>query len=173
MLTIREARIADLGAITEIYNHAIVDTAATLDTQRKTPDEQKIWFKEHSRRAPIIVAEKDSLVIGWASLSQWSRRGGYSDTAEVSVYVKEGYRGRGTGAKLTKKILEAGEKAGFHTVIARITESSRRSIRLFESLGFAHVGVMREVGRKFGKLLDVCVMQKILSNVCKPAESEN
>ncbi|KPJ49233.1 GCN5 family acetyltransferase [candidate division TA06 bacterium DG_26] len=160
---VRKARIDDLGAITEIYNHAVVNTAATLDIEQKTVEEQRIWFEEHGARAPILVAEEDGRVVAWASLSQWSRRGGYSDTAEVSVYVREGYRGKGIGRNLTKKILEAGKDAGLHAVIARITEGSETSIRLFESLGFTHVGVMREVGRKFGKLLDVRVMQKILS----------
>jgi phosphinothricin acetyltransferase len=161
MLTIREARLPDLGAITEIYNEAILKTAATFDTQTKTPEEQKSWFAEHGSKYPMMVAEQDGYVVGWASLSMWSDRCAYSDTAESSLYVKEEYQGKGIGRKLLEAIIEAGQKAGLHNVVARITEGNEVSIHLCESVGFEHIGVMKEVGRKFGKLLDVNLMQKI------------
>lgn len=164
MLRIREARIDDLESITGIYNDAITNTVTTFDTVPKSLEEQRTWFAQHGSKTPILVAEKDGRVVGWASLSQWSDRCGYCDTSEVSVYVKEGYRGEGIGRNLTAAILQAGKDVGLHTVIARITESSKASIRLFESLGFTHIGIMREVGRKFGKLLNVHMMQKIFTN---------
>ena len=161
MLTIRKATPADLGAITGIYNEAILKTAATFDTEPKTEDEQKSWFEHHGPRYPILVAQKDNLIVGWASLSQWSDRCAYSDTAEASVYVMEEYQGRGIGRKLSEAIIEAGREAGLHTLIARITSENKVSIRLSESVGYRHIGVMKECGRKFGKLLDVCLMQYI------------
>jgi L-amino acid N-acyltransferase YncA len=161
MLTIREAKLPDLGAITEIYNEAILKTAATFDTQPKTPEEQKSWFAEHGPKYPMIVAEQDGHVVGWASLSMWSDRCAYTDTAEGSLYVKEEYQGKGIGRKLLEAIIQAGQKAGLHNVVARITEGNEVSIHLCESVGFEHIGVMKEVGRKFGKLLDVNLMQKI------------
>ena len=161
MLTIRQATLPDLGAITEIYNEAILKTAATFDTETKTVEEQKSWFAEHGSKYPMIVAEQDSRVVGWASLSMWSDRCAYSDTAEFSLYVKEGHQGRGIGRKLLEAIIEAGQNAGLHNVVARITEGNEASIHLCESVGFEPIGVMKEVGRKFGKLLDVYLMQKI------------
>lgn len=161
MLKIRDAKIDDLSAITEIYNDAILNTVATFDTQPKTVEEQKVWFGNHNSRFPLIVAEDNGLIIGWASLSMWSDRWAYSDTAEISLYVRERYRGKGIGKKLTEAILRKGGNAGLHTVIARIEENNKASIHLFEILGFTHIGTMREVGRKFGKLLDVHLMQKI------------
>jgi phosphinothricin acetyltransferase len=161
MLTIRQATLADLGAITEIYNEAILKTAATFDTEPKTLEEQESWFASHGPKYPILVAEQDDLVVGWASLSMWSDRCAYADTAEISLYIKEEQRGKGIGRKLLGAIIQEGQNAGLHTVIARIAEGNELSIRLAESAGFEQVGIMKEVGRKFGKLLDVYLMQKI------------
>ena len=98
-------------------------------------------------------------VLGWASLSQWSDRCAYSDTAELSLYVKEEYRGQGIGNELMSAILEAGRGAGLHSILARVADRNEVSVKVHESAGFATVGVMREVGWKFGRLLDVLLMQ--------------
>ncbi len=161
MLTIRRAALPDLDAITEIYNAAILKTVATFDTEPKTDAEQKSWFGGHGPKYPILVAEQDGLIVGWASLSQWADRCGYSDTAEASLYVREEHQGQRIGRKLMEAITREGRKAGLHTVIARIAEGNEVSIHLAESAGFKHIGVMKEVGRKFGKLLDVYLMQLI------------
>ena len=100
-------------------------------------------------------------VVGWASLSEWSNRCAYSDTAELSVYVKDTFRSRGIGKQLVKAVLSEGEKAGLHTVLSRIAGDYQVSIHLHSQLGFEHIGVMKEVGKKFGQLLDVYMMQKI------------
>jgi len=161
MLTIRKATPADLGAITEIYNAAIRNTVATFDTEPKTDVEQKSWFDSHGARYPILVAEQDNLIVGWASLSQWSDRCAYADTAEASLYVREEHQGRGIGRKLNEAIVQAGRKAGLHTLIARIAAGNQASIHLAEVAGFKHIGVMKEVGQKFGRRLDVHLMQFI------------
>jgi len=161
MLVVRRATLKDLGGITEMYNEAIWKTVATFDTNPKTVEEQKPWFESHDSMHPILVAEQDGKIVGWASLSKWSDRCAYSDTAEISVYVKEEHQGKGIGKKLMQEILAQGQKGGLHTVVARIAESNEASVRLHEAFGFEHVGTMKEVGRKFGKLLDVHIMQKI------------
>jgi phosphinothricin acetyltransferase len=161
MLTIRQATLRDLDAITEIYNEAILKTVATFDTKPKNTKEQKRWFQDHGDRHPILVAEQDNCIAGWASLSRWSDRCAYTDTAEISFYVKEEYQGKGIGRKLIETIVTEGQVAGLHTLIARIAEGNQVSVHLAESTGFKHVGTMKEVGRKFGRLLDVHVMQKI------------
>ena len=162
MVTIRPAKVEDLDVITEIYNDAIENTVATFDTEPKTLEEQRVWFTNHIPKYPILVAEQDGLVAGWASLSKWSEKDAYSETTEGSLYVKKGYRGQGIGKRLLEAIIQEGKKAGFHSVMARIAEGGEASIHLCESVGFRHVGTMKEVGRKFGKLLDVYLMQKIL-----------
>lgn len=164
MFTIRQATLEDLAAITEIYNEAILNTVATFDTQPKTLEEQEIWFADHGPRYPILVAERDSIIVGWASLTKWSDRCAYSDTAEASLYIKEREQGKGIGRKLLEAIIREGQEAGLHTVIARIAEGNEASIHLLESMGFEHIGIMKEVGKKFGKLLDVRIMQKIYAS---------
>jgi len=161
MLMIRRATLEDLGAITEIYNEAVLQTVATFDTELKTIEEQKTWFSNHDSKHPILVAEQDGLVVGWSSLSKWSDRCAYSDTAEASLYVKKEHQGKGIGRKLLEAIITEGQKAGLHTVIARIAEGNEASINLFKSEKFEHIGTMKEVGRKFDKLWDVYLMQKI------------
>ena len=161
MLKIRKAKLTDLKEITKIYNEAILKTVATFDTEIKSLQEQKIWFESHGLKNPIIVAEQNGIIIGWASLSQWSDRCAYSDTAEISLYVKEKYQGRGIGKKLMESIIIEGKKVGLHAIIARITEGNKLSIHLHDKFGFEHIGVMKEVGKKFGKRLDVYLMEKI------------
>ena len=109
----------------------------------------------------MIVGELNGLVIGWASLSEWSDRCAYSETAEISLYVKKEHQGSGIGRKLLQKIMQEGQKTGLHTVVARIAEGNERSIDLFKSERFENIGVMKEVGKKFGKRLDVYLMQKV------------
>ncbi len=170
MMNIRRATPRDLESITDIYNQAILKTTATFDTVPKTLDEQRIWFEGHDPKHPILVVESDGSVVGWASLSEWSGRCAYSDTAEISLYIKEGCRGQGLGRKLLEALVSEGARVGLHTVIARIAEGNDISIHLHEAFGFQHIGVMKEVGRKFGKLIDVHLMQKLYSQPT-PAES--
>ena len=163
-LTIRRATTADLAAITEIYNDVVINTTATFDTETKTLEERENWFAKHGKKYPILVAEDDNHIIGWASLSRWSDRLAYADTAEISLYVREDQKGKGIGRRLMTAILDEGRRASLHVVIARIVEGNDLSIYLHESAGFWLVGTMKEVGRKFGKLLDINVMQIILQD---------
>jgi len=163
MVAIRNATAKDLDAVTEIYNEAIINNVATFDTEPKTTYEQQRWFEDHDYKHPILIAEMGGCVVGWASLSKWSDRCAYTDTAEVSLYIRAADRGKGIGRKLLVAIIKEGKNVGLHTIIARITEGNTVSIHLCEIMGFRHIGTMKEVGNKFGKLLDVRLMQKIYS----------
>jgi phosphinothricin acetyltransferase len=161
-LLIRKAGLSDLNDITEIYNEAILTTTSTFDTEPKTLEERKHWLESHDSLHPILVCEFENDIAGWASLSKWSDRSAYHKTVENSVYIKEKYRGHGFGTLLLQKILNNAKENGFHTVIARIADNNPASIRLHESAGFEKIGVMKEVGEKFNRLVDVMIMQKIL-----------
>ena len=161
MVKIRIAVEKDLKYITEIYNYAILETNATFDTEIKTLDERREWFKKHGERYPIIIAEVNDNIVGWASLNEYSTKCAYSDTAELSLYIKPEYQGKGIGKKLMERIVKEGEKAGLHAILARITDGNKISVHLHEMFGFEHVGVLKEVGFKFGKRLDVYLMEKI------------
>jgi L-amino acid N-acyltransferase YncA len=159
---IRRAGPGDVDSLTEIYNEAILTTTATFDTEPKRPSERLEWLRSHGDRHPVFVAEVEGHIAGWASLSKWSDRSAYDDTAETSFYVKAEYRGRGIGRKLKEVLIEEARSRRFHTLIARVASESYESLHLNLSLGYVHVGTLREVGRKFGRLLDVHILQKML-----------
>jgi L-amino acid N-acyltransferase YncA len=161
MLNIVRATLNHLESITDIYNDAVLTSTATFDTEPVSLDDQRLWFNEHNDKFPIYVAMIENEVVGWASLSRWSGRCAYENTAEISIYIKNEHQGKHIGTKLLQKILEDGKAEGLHTVIARIAEGSEISIKLHEKAGFEHIGIMKEVGEKFGKLLDVYLMQLI------------
>jgi L-amino acid N-acyltransferase YncA len=162
MLTIRPAARTDIAAITDIFNEAILTTTAVFYTEPRTVEEQTRWFDAHGPRHPVIVAELDGAVVGWAALTAWSDRQAYDGTAETTFYVKFEHRGQGIGRQLKQAIIDEARRIGFHTLIARVAEESGASLHLNEAAGFRHVGTLKEVGRKFGKLLDVHILQLML-----------
>lgn len=161
-LILRRAERSDVAAIAEIYNEAILTTTATFDTEPKSIEERTKWLEAHDERHPVLVAVFDGKAIGWSSLTRWSDRSAYDDTAETSFYVHSAYRGRGIGRRLKEATIAEARRLKFHTLIARVAEGSLESIHLNESAGFEFVGTLRQVGRKFGRLLDVHIYQKLL-----------
>ncbi len=161
-LTVRDAREEDLPRIRAIYNHEVQSSTATYDTRPRTAAEQRAWFAMHGGSHPVLVAERDGAVCGWASLSPWSDRAAYRRTVEVSVYVAEEWRRRGIGRSLLVALIDAGRAHRHHALIARISSDNTASIALHAALGFEVAGTLKEVGVKFGRMLDVCVMELIL-----------
>lgn len=161
MLTFRPAVDSDLSAIREIYNEAVLNGTATFDTELRSEEKQLEWFRAHREPHPVLVADENGTVVGWASLSPWSDRKAYERTVEVSVYIHHSHRGKGIGSKLLELVTLEGEKCGNHTVLSRITQGNEISIHLHEKLGYEKVGVLKECGFKFGRYLDVMIMQKV------------
>jgi phosphinothricin acetyltransferase len=161
-LVIRKAEPSDVEAITEIYNEAILTTTATFDLEPKTMADRRTWLESHDERRPVIVADVAGRVVGWACLTKWSDRPAYDDTAETSFYVHSAFRGQGIGRALKAAIIDEAVRLRFHSLIARVAEESRASYHLNESSGFVYVGTLKEVGRKFGRLLDVHIFQLML-----------
>lgn len=158
-LVLRTAVPADLPAIAAIYSHAIANTTATFDTREKSAVDMEEWMFEHGQRHPVLVAEQAGQVVGWACLSPWSDRCAYADTAENSVYVAEFARGRGVGKALLAELIQRARQSHLHTIIARLADGNPASERLHESAGFKRIGTMSQVGRKFGKMIDVHMYQ--------------
>ena len=158
-MLIRPATLQDQPGILEIYNESVLHSTATFDTDPRSPEKQVEWFNRHKANHPVLVAEDDGKIAGWASLSPWSDRCAYDSTVEVSVYLAPEQRGKGLGFQLLQQVTEAGRKAGNHTVISRISSDNLASIRIHEKAGYSTVGTMKEVGFKFGRFLDVVMMQ--------------
>ena len=164
-IAIRPAVPADAAAMARIYNQAVECSTATFDTEPETAQDREAWLSEHTApQHPVLVAEVDGGVVGWASLSSYSSRCAYIATAEASAYVDEAHTGRGIGRRLSEVLLDAGRAGGVHAVIARICTENAASLAMSRRLGFFEVGVMREVGVKFGRRLDVMVLEKLLGD---------
>ncbi len=161
-VTVRPAVTDDLGRILDIYNREVLVSTATYDTQPRTMEEQRKWFTHHGAQHPVIVAVAEGRVCAWASLSPWAERAAYDASVEVSVYVDEQYRRRGIGRLLLSALIEAGRARGHHAALARISSDNAASVQLHAECGFATVGILKEVGIKFGRMLDVTIMELLL-----------
>ena len=161
--TVRAAERGDLPAIADIYNDAVLNSTATFDTEPSAPAESEQWRRNRSHPYAVLVADGDGEVVGWAAIKRFASKPAYRFTAEKTVYVRVDMRGKGVGKALLGCLLETAAENGFRTVIARIAAPNPASVRLHRRFGFRRVGVEREVGRKFGRWLDVVVMQKALA----------
>lgn len=163
---VRTANQNDLDQISQIYNWAVLNTTATFDLEPKTASQQIDWFKNHECSFPVIVAtqaEKEpEIVVGWASLSPWSDRCAYAKSAEVSVYVDPNFHRKGVGKTLLNSLIKEAKAKRLETLLARISQESLSSIKLHESLGFEKAGLLKSVGEKFGRKLDVAIYQKMI-----------
>ncbi len=157
---IRPAGVADCAAMVAIYNHYVLTDTCTYRTDPETVAEREAWLRAHEGKHPVLVAEVEGEVVGWASLSPFHSRCGYRQTVEDSVYLAPAWRGRGIGAILLKGLIAAAESAGHHRIIASISADQPGSIALHAKFGFRTVGRMSEVGRKFGRWLDLIYMEK-------------
>ncbi len=149
----------DLNRIVEIYNWAVVNTTATFDTETKTSDDQEMWFEEHIGRFPITVIKNNNVIMGWGSLSEWSDRCAYSGTAEISFYIHPDFHNQGVGTLVFKDLIERGRSFNFRTLLSRVTEESASSLYLHKKMGFREIGLMKSVGEKFDRILDVYLLQ--------------
>lgn len=159
---VRLARPDDAAALLDIYNLEVQTSTVTFDILPRTLDEQRRWLTARSGAHAVIVAERDGEVVGFASLSPWRPRPAYATSVEDSVYVRRDQQGRGVGRLLLDELVEVARAHGFHAVFARIVGGHESSVRLHRSVGFDVVGTEREVGRKFGRWLDVVVMELLL-----------
>jgi L-amino acid N-acyltransferase YncA len=165
-VVIRLAERRDADGIRAIHNH-YVESTATLDLVPRTLDEQVEWIDEHSGGHPAVVAvlrgeNGADRVVGFGSLSPFRSRPAYSTTVENSVYVSPQHQRAGIGRLLLDELVRLAQSHGFHSLIARITGNNGASIALHAACGYEIVGTEREVGRKFGRWLDVVEMQRLL-----------
>jgi phosphinothricin acetyltransferase len=157
------ADATDSEPIRAIYNAEVVTSTVTFDLVPRTEADQAEWMQARSGAHAVVVAVDDEAgVVGFASLSPYRDRPAYATTVEDSVYLRADHRGRGIGRLLLEALVDIAGHHGFHTVMARIVGGHEASIALHRSLGFEVVGTEREVGRKFGRWLDVVLMQKML-----------
>ncbi|MBE6738326.1 MAG: N-acetyltransferase [Ruminococcaceae bacterium] len=156
-MIIRTAQKEDIEALLDIYNYEVINSTATFDLNEKTLEQWTQWFYAHNvDNHPLIVAELEGVVAGYASLSPYREKEAYKSTVELSVYVSKEYRGRGVATALMQEIIRmAKEDKNIHTVVSVITSENRVSERLHDKMGFTFCGTIHQVGEKFGRYLDI------------------
>ena len=163
-MTLRDATEADLPAINAIYNHCVLTSTCTYQVTPETEEARRAWFTGRGPRHPVIVVESGGEVLAWGSLSAFHKREAYAQTVENSVYVSHLHQRRGLGTSVMKELIRRARAAGIHTIIAGISADQEGSIALHRRLGFVECGRLREVGCKFGRMLDVVYMQLLPGN---------
>ena len=159
----RLAVMDDAEAIRTIYNREVVGSTVTFDMVPRSLEDQQQWLDEHSGAHPAIVAVTEAgQVCGFGSLSPYRPRPAYRTTVEDSVYVDPQFQGQGVGRAVLSELVHLAGGHGFHAVIGRIVGGHEASIGLHRACGFEQIGTEKEVGRKFGKWLDVVLMQLLL-----------
>lgn len=162
-MEIRLATVDDAQAIMEIYNVSVLKSTSTFDIVPRTLGEQQRWIEDRSGAHVVLVAIEGDDVCGFGSLSTYRDRPAYSTTVEDSVYVSGEHQNKGVGRALLAELLKSATDHGFHAVMARVVGDHEASIALHTSLGFEIIGHEREVGRKFGKWLDVVLLERLLA----------
>jgi L-amino acid N-acyltransferase YncA len=164
MPTTRPSRDQDIPAITAIYAHHVLNGTGTFETT--PPSEQDMASRRAdvlAKELPFLVAEEDGRILGFAYCNWFKPRPAYRYSAEDSIYMADGERGRGAGKQLLAALADQAQAAGVRKLIAVIGDSANRgSVRVHEAIGFSHVGVLKSCGWKFGKWLDVVLMEKPL-----------
>lgn len=165
MPEIRDATEADLPGILAIFNQAICETTAVWHLEPATLEARRQWLLERQgRNLPVLVAAEGEAILGFASYGDFRPFAGYALTVEHSVYVAPDAQGRGLGSALLRALVERARAAGLHVMVAGIEASNAASIHLHRRAGFQEAGVLRQVGRKFERWLDLLFMQKFLQD---------
>lgn len=169
-MILRDATEADLPGIMAIYNDAVVHTTAIWnDAQVDLANRHKWWSERLAAGYPVLVAEAaDGTVAGYASFGDWRAFDGYRHTVEHSVYVRSDCRGSGIGKALMMALIDRARAIGKHVMVAGITADNAASIAMHEALGFQQVGLLPQVGTKFGAWLDLAFLQLVLDERTDP-----
>ena len=169
MLLIRDAMPADAAAILPIHNHAVRDTTAVWNEGESDLAGREMWLAARAAAGfPVVVAEIDGAVAGYASFGDFRAWDGYRFTVEHSVYVDPARQRSGVGRALLEALVERARAMGKHAMIAGVEAGNAGSIALHRSLGFGEVGRLPQVGAKFGRWLDLVFLQLTLDDRIGP-----
>lgn len=163
-MTIRPLAHTDLEAITEIYNEVLVHSTAIFRDTPATPQERAEWWHSQCEKGyPVIVAEADGRILGFASFGDFRPWPGYRFTVEATIHLCPDARRQGTGTILLKELISEARKLGKHMLIAGVDADNVASRGFLAKMGFEQTAHMRQVGYKFGRYLDLIFLQYQLS----------
>lgn len=159
-MQIRDAAEGDIDAIREIYNDVLTNSTAIYNDQPATREDRVAWWNARVAQGyPVLVAEEDGEVAGFASFGDFRSWPGYRFTVEGTVHIRSGRRGQGVGTALLHAIVERARALGKHVMIAGVDAENTASLKYLEKFGFERAGHLREVGFKFGRYLDLELLQ--------------
>lgn len=161
-LTTRTASPADAAPICAIYNTAISERKSTFEIEPRSAADFEGRTK--AERHPLLVAEIDDRVVGWAGITPYSSRPCYAGIGECSVYVAPEARGHGVGTALAEALANSAEEHGFHKLTGKLFTDNTASIKLCERCGFDSVGVHRRHGQLDGAWRDVLIVERLLAS---------
>lgn len=153
-----EATQDDVSAVLALWNEVIAQTTITFTSAPKTHAQ----IADLLRDQPVFIAREGPDVLGFATYAQFRGGDGYRLTQEHAIYLTNGARGRGLGRALLHAVEDHARTAGHHSLIAGISGENEGGIAFHAAMGFAHLGRVPEVGHKFGRFLDLILMQKHL-----------
>jgi len=161
-ITFEKVNLSHLDCIAEIYAYYILNTTYTFHCHVLNIEEIKsLVFFTNERNSAFLIRQNDNIA-GYVILGKHSEREAFDDTGEVAIYLKPEFCGKGIGQHALQFIEDYAHEKGFHVLLATICTENSKSIRLFERNGYTKCGHYREVGKKFGRLLDLAAYQKIL-----------
>jgi phosphinothricin acetyltransferase len=146
----------------EIYNHYILHSTATFSIEPIGVDEMKRLAFTGLKRFPSYVLVEDNQVVGYGLLNRYKPREAYDGTAEVTVYLHKNHHGKGYGSKALKHMEAVAVEHDFRALLAVICAENEGSIGLFEKFGYFKCADFKQVGEKFGRILDVVIYEKLL-----------
>ncbi|ELY5788694.1 GNAT family N-acetyltransferase [Cronobacter turicensis] len=168
-MLIRHATADDCAAIADIFNDAVLHTAAIWSDSTVDTENRLAWFYQRGNAGyPVLVAVLGDTVVGYASFGDWRAFDGFRHTVEHSVYVHPDHHGKGIGKALMTRLIVEAQAIGKHVMVAGIESRNAGSIALHEKLGFTITAQMPQVGTKFGRWLDLTFMQLQLDNRNEP-----
>jgi L-amino acid N-acyltransferase YncA len=157
-----EMKEEHLPIVLEIYDYYVQNSSATFHTGNVTLNELREFMPVNHPKYKSYLIKSEDEVLGYAYLSQFKKRAAYDRTAEITVYLKPGITGKGIGVEALKFLELQARKLNIKVLIATISGSNEHSLHVFEKLGYFCCGQFKEVGEKFGKILDVYTYEKIL-----------
>jgi phosphinothricin acetyltransferase len=158
--SVRASTRDDLKAIVGIYNWAVNQTFATIDSEPLDAEEAQAWWEMHGSRSKLLVAIDETGVIGWARLLPWKQRG--FDVVESLVYVDPVHHQRGIGGELLKEMIREARGLGYLTIVASIATDNRAGLKLYTKHGFEIVGTIKNAAHKFDRWMDITLVQRAL-----------
>jgi L-amino acid N-acyltransferase YncA len=159
--TVRPAVPDDAEAITAIYNEGIEDRVATFETRLRDVAEVAGWLDEGR---PLLVAERDGRVVGFARVARYSARPVYDGVGEHAVNVAREARGTGLGTRLLDELVGAAERAGIHKLTSRVFSDNAASRAVHRAAGFEEVGIQRRHARLDGRWRDCVLVERLLGD---------